>query len=100
MSRAVWSAMWRRTSCFPAVFPPVNPAAFGKTIGDSVAPLLERCFRAYTLSGADPNETYFIDGGVLDNKPFGWAIDAQNGTSATKSDKYSDAFLRRFKLPP
>jgi patatin-related protein len=66
----------RTTSCFPAVFPPVNPAAFGKTIGDSVSPLLERCFRAYTLSGADPNETYFIDGGVLDNKPFGWAIDA------------------------
>jgi patatin-related protein len=66
----------RTTSCFPAVFPPVNPAAFGKTVGDSVTPLLERCFRAYTLSGADPNETYFIDGGVLDNKPFGWAIDA------------------------
>jgi patatin-related protein len=66
----------RTTSCFPAVFPPVNPTEFGKVIGDSVTPLLERCFRAYTLSGADPNDTYFIDGGVLDNKPFGWAIDA------------------------
>ena len=41
----------------------------------SLAPLLERCFRNYELSGADPNKTYFVDGGVLDNKPFGWAID-------------------------
>ena len=66
----------RTTSCFPGVFPPVNPAGFAKAIGDSVQPVLERCFRNYELSGADPNKTYFIDGGVLDNKPFGWAIDA------------------------
>jgi patatin-related protein len=66
----------RTTSCFPAVFPPVNPASFAATVGDSVEPLLERCFRSYRLSGADPNKTYFVDGGVLDNKPFGWAIDA------------------------
>ena len=31
---------------------------------------------ATTLAGADPAATQFIDGGVLDNKPFGWAIDA------------------------
>ena len=66
----------RTTSCFPGVFPPVNPAGFAQAIGDSVQPVLERCFRNYELSGADPNKTYFIDGGVLDNKPFGWAIDA------------------------
>ena len=27
------------------------------------------------MSGDNPDSTYFVDGGVLDNKPFGWAID-------------------------
>ena len=36
----------------------------------------ERCFRVYALAGADPTTSQFVDGGVLDNKPFGWAIDA------------------------
>jgi patatin-related protein len=65
----------RTTSCFPAVFPPVNPAALSSAIGAPLDSLLGRCFRIYELSGADPNATYFVDGGVLDNKPFGWAID-------------------------
>jgi patatin-related protein len=65
----------RTTSCFPAVFPPVNPAALSEAIGAPLDALLSRCFRIYELSGADPNATYFVDGGVLDNKPFGWAID-------------------------
>jgi hypothetical protein len=37
---------------------------------------LNRCFRGYRLAGALPENTYYVDGGVLDNKPFGWAIDA------------------------
>jgi patatin-related protein len=37
--------------------------------------LKERSFRVYELNGAPPEQTYFVDGGVLDNKPFGWAID-------------------------
>ena len=66
----------RTTSCFPGVFPPVNPAELAKAIGGaSLRPLLDRSFRIYALSDANPNSTYFVDGGVLDNKPFGWAID-------------------------
>jgi patatin-related protein len=65
----------RTTSCFPGVFPPVRPAEFGLAIRAPLATIVNRCFRIYALSGADPNGTYFIDGGVLDNKPFGWAID-------------------------
>ena len=65
----------RTTSCFPGVFPPVRPAEFGVAIDASLTTLMDRCFRIYPLSDADPNATYFIDGGVLDNKPFGWAID-------------------------
>jgi patatin-related protein len=66
----------RTTSCFPGVFPPVNPAELGQALGGaSLDPLLDRSFRTYYLGGADPNRTYFVDGGVLDNKPFGWTID-------------------------
>ncbi len=65
----------RTTSCFPGVFPPVRPSKFGTVIGAGMDTFVNRCFRIYTLSDAEPNETYFIDGGVLDNKPFGWAID-------------------------
>jgi patatin-related protein len=65
----------RTTSCFPGVFPPVNTAELSKAIGASMNGLLDRSFRIYALSGANANATYFIDGGVLDNKPFGWATD-------------------------
>ncbi len=65
----------RTTSCVPAVFPPVSLGGFSKAIGAPLTQLSERCFRIYELSGAAAADTYFVDGGVLDNKPFGWAID-------------------------
>jgi patatin-related protein len=65
----------RTTSSFPAVFPPVSLADVRKATGETLDSLRRRCFRLYTLSGDNPESTYFVDGGVLDNKPFGWAID-------------------------
>jgi patatin-related protein len=65
----------RTTSSFPAVFPPVSLADVRATTGESLNSLCQRCFRLYTLGGDDPESTYFVDGGILDNKPFGWAID-------------------------
>ena len=65
----------RTTSSFPAVFPPVSLADIGAATGADLAELRRRCFRIYELNGASPDSTYFVDGGVLDNKPFGWAID-------------------------
>jgi patatin-related protein len=65
----------RATSCFPGAFEPVNRERFcerlpgGGTIDDEF-------FRIYELSGAYADDTYFIDGGVLDNRPFAPAIDA------------------------
>jgi patatin-related protein len=38
--------------------------------------VLPELFRIYALSHADPRGTFFIDGGVLDNKPFGHVIEA------------------------
>ena len=66
----------RTTSCFPGVFPPVSIADFRKWVPEANLDDLRRCFRGYGLAGAAPENTYFVDGGVLDNKPFGWAIDA------------------------
>ena len=49
---------------------------------DDVAPSLPELFRSYELAHADPQATFFIDGGVLDNKPFGHAIGAITRRSA------------------
>jgi patatin-related protein len=65
----------RTTSCFPAVFPPVSLADISKAIGEELTDLRERSFRIYELNDDDPELTYFVDGGVLDNKPFGWAVE-------------------------
>jgi patatin-related protein len=65
----------RTTSCFPGAFPPVSVPVFRnylpKVPGD-----LKQFFRLYEVSGADVERTYFVDGGVLDNRPFGYVIDA------------------------
>jgi patatin-related protein len=69
----------RTTSCFPGVFPPVSLARFARYLAARNADLsgLERqLFRSYELAGAIPGDTWFVDGGVLDNKPFGHAIEA------------------------
>src|SRR6266540_401682 len=66
----------RTTSCFPGVFPPVSFAAFKEWVPEAPLDDLTRCFRSYALAGSSPENTQFIDGGVLDNKPFGWAIGA------------------------
>ena len=69
----------RTTMSFPGAFPPVSLASFqaavAKEAGD-VSPVLPELFRVYELAHADPHATFFIDGGVLDNKPFGHAIGA------------------------
>jgi patatin-related protein len=66
----------RTTSCFPGVFPPVSFEAIKEWVPDAPLDDLTRCFRTYGLAGSDPAKTQFVDGGVLDNKPFGWSIGA------------------------
>jgi patatin-related protein len=70
----------RATSCFPGAFPPVSLAEFMRDVGRPDSPdlsVIEReFFRAYQLARQGPRHTYFIDGGVLDNFPFGHAIEA------------------------
>lgn len=74
-----WLAFASRvTSSFPGAFAAVSPTSFAKSIGVSPAALdgASRFFRMYQLSGAESDTAYFVDGGVLDNRPFGHAIRA------------------------
>jgi patatin-related protein len=65
----------RATSCFPGAFAPVNRPSFKAAVKDQGS-ISDALFRAYELAGADPDKTFFIDGGVLDNRPFEPAIEA------------------------
>ena len=69
----------RTTSSIPGVFPPVGFEALEGWLGDrpiDLQALEKRFFRLYELAKFPPAWTWFVDGGVLDNKPFGPAIDA------------------------
>lgn len=67
----------RATSSFPGAFPPVNFERYKEAFGGTATlDGAQRFFPLYPLAGVDPATAWFIDGGVLDNFPFGAAIDA------------------------
>jgi patatin-related protein len=69
----------RTTSSIPGVFPPVSFDRLKNWLGKrpvDLANLEKRFFRLYQLAKFPPDWTWFVDGGVLDNKPFGPAIKA------------------------
>jgi len=68
----------RATSSFPGAFPPVSLTESAKVLNlppDWMKRTTAELFRQYELDEADISKTYFIDGGVLDNAPFGPVID-------------------------
>lgn len=73
----------RATSCFPGAFEPVSIREFSgwlhrkRDVAIDVSELeRRRIFRAYPLAGATAGAAHFVDGGVLDNRPFGHIIGA------------------------
>jgi patatin-related protein len=68
----------RATSSFPGAFPPISFNDYeGALKGRAdLTRFKKRFFPLYTMAETDPRDTQFIDGGVLDNFPFGRAIDA------------------------
>jgi len=90
----------RATSCFPGAFPPVSLIEFMREIGawdprdpKTVEAIEKEFFRAYELSQEGPRNVYFIDGGVLDNFPFGHAIDAITRKPASSEVKRWLAYI-------
>ena len=89
----------RATSCFPGAFPPISLAEFADQVeaedpGD-LQEVEREFFRAYQLSQEGPRNVYFIDGGVLDNFPFGHAIQA-----ITKKPASSEVVRRLVYIEP
>jgi len=69
----------RATSSFPGAFPPLSSGDFRAALPGrrfDPAALEREFFPAYAQWGETMAGSFFIDGGVLDNFPFGHAIDA------------------------
>jgi patatin-related protein len=70
----------RATSSFPGAFPPLSVGEFRSALGASrrfdAAAMETEFFPAYGQWGETMADSFFIDGGILDNFPFGHAIDA------------------------
>lgn len=78
----------RATSAFPGAFPPARIDEMDRLLAGMQLPwptrgrFLERNFRRYRQVGSDPEATAFIDGSVLNNKPFSEAIRSIRGRPA------------------
>ncbi|MBL8642901.1 MAG: patatin-like protein [Rhodospirillaceae bacterium] len=78
----------RATSSFPGAFPPmqfkeIESLLDERKLGWGARPaFLYNNFRPYLLAGLNPAEAAFIDGSVLNNKPFAQAIAAIGGRPA------------------
>jgi patatin-related protein len=67
----------RATSSFPGAFPPLSIGDYENVGGHRLAAeVQETLFPGHFLANRPPGGTYFVDGGVLDNKPFGTTLDA------------------------
>lgn len=78
----------RATSSFPGAFPPMQFREIDQLIAerdiswDRRVDFLYDNFRPYFLNKANPAHASFIDGSVLNNKPFAQAIEAIRGRPA------------------
>ncbi len=74
----------RATSSFPGAFPPVSFESYAAAVGADANLVFKAApfFPLYALTAFQPANTHFVDGGVLDNFPFGAAITALASKSA------------------
>lgn len=78
----------RATSSFPGAFPPAQIGEIDQVLvarresWPTRAEFLESNFKPLIAAGSDPARTSFIDGSVLNNKPFGEAIASLRGRPA------------------
>jgi patatin-related protein len=78
----------RATSAFPGAFPPAQLNQIDRLLErrggrwPARAGFLARNFRIYRMAGLEPEGASFIDGSVLNNKPFAEALAAISGRPA------------------
>lgn len=91
----------RASSSFPGAFPPTQICEMDEVTAKRGIPwitrsrFLARNFRRYAQAGMDPTKTSFVDGSVLNNKPFAEAIRAIKGRTA-----YRDVDRRIIYIDP
>lgn len=74
----------RSTSSFPGAFPPVTLDEVASVAGAFGKKELASHFTAYSLAKAEPASSFFLDGGVLNNRPFDHAVQAIMERSADR----------------
>lgn len=72
----------RATSSFPGAFPPISVAELRGILPSGSGDVHPHFFRVYDLVGAEAEQRFFVDGGVLDNRPFGRVVGAIRDKSA------------------
>ncbi|MDG1438256.1 MAG: patatin-like protein [Emcibacteraceae bacterium] len=100
----------RATSCFPGAFPPAQLREtdhFFKEKGKSWTnkdTFLKENFKEYINAGIDPHMTSFLDGSILNNKPFDQALKAIHDRPAFREVSrrviYIDPNPERLKITP
>jgi patatin-related protein len=96
----------RATSSFPGAFPPARIVEMDEVVTErhddwSRRPeFISKCFQPYIRAGIDPATASFIDGAVLNNRPFQQAISAIHGRPAYRQVDRRLVYIDPHPAPP
>jgi patatin-related protein len=96
----------RATSSFPGAFPPMRIAEMDQVVAElgatwpRRAEFIARAFRHHLVADTDVAQTPFIDGAVLNNRPFQEAISAIHGRPAYRQVDRRLVYIEPHPAPP
>ncbi len=96
----------RATSSFPGAFPPARIVEMDDLVARRQArwprraEFIERAFHHHLRAGIDPTAVSFIDGAVLNNRPFREAISAIQGRPAYRQVDRRLVYIEPHPAPP
>ena len=96
----------RATSSFPGAFPPARIVEMDEVVAQKGgawprrAEFISRAFEDHLQAGVDPTLAAFIDGAVLNNRPFQQAISAIHGRPAYREVDRRLVYIEPHPTPP
>jgi patatin-related protein len=96
----------RATSSFPGAFPPARMSEIDRLLHERAVAwpgrqdFIDRNFEPYTRINVDPATVYFVDGSVLNNRPFRQAIAALRGRPAYRQVDRRLVYIDPAPAPP
>jgi patatin-related protein len=96
----------RATSSFPGAFPPARVVEMDEVVADKHATwprraaFITKAFRHHLQAEVDPTVASFIDGAVLNNRPFQEAISAIQGRPAYRQVDRRLVYIEPHPAPP